>query len=414
MKRYLLYIFTVFFAVLGLVSCNAPEDRDEPTPPPGPPVTGKSSRTVLVYQIANRNGLQANSDQDFREMQTAATNGYIPQDGTLLVYRHLGSGYPYLTRVSAAGVDTLAIYQDGASSVESSRMLAVLADMEFFAPAENYGLVLWGHGTGWLQNGVEENTPMRSYGGDNGKWMNVTSLAATLRQSPVPLDYLYFDCCYMGGIEVAYELADVVPEIAFSVMEIAAEGTQYDRVVPYFFDTSEGAIGRAATATVDFYREWQEIGSRPEFSPSSFAGRYCTMSVIETANLEELAAATAAIYDRATPPTSEGRQQAYGRYPYAGLYYDFGRFVETLCFDNDGKPCFEDAASLYATFTNALAKVVTTAECMDYVFAGRTPILHYSGVSTYVDYGNTANATKYNYSQLRWAQNIAGHLKSVK
>ena len=253
------------FAVVLTCSCGN-EDSDEPVPyPPTPPV--ETGRTVLVYQVANRNGLSNNSVADINEMRHAAKAGDIGRDGRLVVYNHRNNTVPMLLEIKPDGVDTLKTYDTSVSSASSTRMQEVLADINRYAPARQYGLILWGHGSGWLQDGREDlATADRSFGGDNGQWMNVSTLARVLSQGPA-MSFLYFDCCYMASIEVAYELGTTVPLIAASAMEIAAEGMPYQHTVKHFFSDSESFLTDAASTTFDYYNEWRRTGSRPECSP---------------------------------------------------------------------------------------------------------------------------------------------------
>ena len=48
-----------------------------------------------------------------------------------------------------------------------------------------------------------------------------------VRAITIHLDYIIFDACLMGGIEVAYELRNVADKIGFSQAEILAHGFPY-------------------------------------------------------------------------------------------------------------------------------------------------------------------------------------------
>lgn len=380
---------------------------DEPSP--DKPLASVTERTVLIYQVANRNGLDGNCGADSAEMLKAAENGMIPENCRVIVFNRRTGRSQSLMELTEKGFEPIKTYTDDYSSVDGERMLEVFNDLEKYAPAKSYGLIFWGHGTGWLQDGKQKAPQRRSYGGDNREWMNITTLRTTLSLGP-RFDYLYFDCCFMAGVEVAYELADVSPYMAFSTMEIAAEGMPYDRTLGSFFRPMPEGLIDAASKTVDYYREWKQIGTRPEFSLSSFGGRYCTMSVVETAHLQTLASAVKTVYEK-TPSAnpSDMTPQRYGRGLYVSYYFDLGKYVSDLCVDSAGTERFEGATDALGAVNSALEKCVIYNGYMDYVFGGATPLLHCSGLSTYIMTSPGSSTTK-NYKDLSWYSDIASRL----
>ena len=157
-------------SIAALASCGG--DNDGPTP--GPAET--SRRAVLVYQVANNNlGSSQYDIMDIREMLTAARSGDIPSDCRLLVYNDgpVGRGTvsdPVLMEITAQGADTLLTYERSDLSVTTARMNRVFDDFERIAPADDRGLVLWSHGTGWLQDGIADTSDRRrSFGYEIGR-----------------------------------------------------------------------------------------------------------------------------------------------------------------------------------------------------------------------------------------------------
>ena len=115
--------------------------------------------------------------------------------------------------------------------------------------------MLWSHGDGWLQNGSDDKTlpgldqapedgaavldvpSVAGWGMENSRKMKVSTLARTLEQSQ-PIDFVYFDCCYMASVEVAYEMRRATPVIVGSVIELPAEGMPYHKTPQHLFRTS--------------------------------------------------------------------------------------------------------------------------------------------------------------------------------
>lgn len=392
-----------------MASCHDEPGKGSGVEPEPQPV----ARCVLVYQVANNNGLASKSIDDLNEMIQAAEAGIPGDEGKLLVYNHRNGKAPVLLQIKASGADTLKTYGTELTSVSAARMLEVFDDIRDFAPAHDYGLILWGHGSGWLQDGTSDiPAHKRSYGGDSGKWMNITTLADVIRDAGKPFSFLYFDCCYMASVEVAYELRDAVPVIAGSVTEIAGEGMPYHLTLDRFFTPDKADIEGAAKATFDYYDEWGKGITRPECYPKSFSQRYCTMSVFYTDGLDRLAEATSKIYGR-TPSASptDMTPQQYGRgSSYKDKYFDFGHYVADLCIDKAGNERYPGASGDLDAFRAALSECVAENLSMDYVFGSTIPIKEHCGLSTYIMKSPDDVQTK-NYGTLSWYEDVASALK---
>jgi hypothetical protein len=55
-----------------------------------------------------------------------------------------------------------------------------------------------------------------------------TDLKEFAEAIPMKMDYILFDACLMGGVEVAYELAEKCDKIGFSLTEVLADGFNYN------------------------------------------------------------------------------------------------------------------------------------------------------------------------------------------
>lgn len=371
-------LFILFIAPL-LVLCGCSGNGDDPDLP-----AADAPRAVLVYMVANNSLGSANYDSaDINEMLIAAKNGDFGQS-RLFVYHHARNAAPVLKEITAEGQRTLLTYDANSSSVSVARMKQVINDFCRLVPAQRRGLILWSHGSGWIENGIQESgnaISTLSFGDDGGRYMNVTSLRNAL--SDKLFDFIYFDCCYMAGVEVAYELRYCTDAIVGSVTELPSPGMPYDESLRYLLLPEADLVG-AASATFDFY------------NAKSGEARTCTISVINTAALDDLADATRAIY-MANNINSPGFSPQ--RFMTSACYlYDFGQYVDDLA---------ADLPQLKASFDKALADVV--------LFKASTPRLwdllainHHSGLSTFIP--NENQAEKYHYSNLQWASDVAAAL----
>ena len=283
-----------------------------------------------------QNNLSSNAATDLQEIRAAVLGGDLA-DSRLIIYHDSYSAAPALKEYDSQGnLITLADYDDETLSVSSERMLQVIADMKSIAPADRYGLILWGHGTGYVQDGIEDTvekpgteiSPL-SYGGETqpdrkNYWMNTTTLARTLEGEG--FDWIYFDCCFMAGVEVAYELRHTTGHIVASATELPSDGMPYDKTLRHLMP-AESRLDDAARATFDHY--------------NSITGIYrtCTVSVINTAAMDNLAHAMNTIYCASSARLPEGYipqafQTTDDHRMYGWSYYDLAHYAEALAGEN--------------------------------------------------------------------------------
>ena len=118
-------------------------------------------------------------------------------------------------------------------------------------PAEEYGLILWSHGTSWLPAG----RGLRSFGSDSGKEMNIVDLAKAL---PLHFKFILFDACLMGAVEVVYELRNTTDYIIASSTETIAEGFPYHLILPELVKQNPDWT-KVAQQYFDYYNNQQGV-----------------------------------------------------------------------------------------------------------------------------------------------------------
>jgi len=166
-------------------------------------------------------------------------------------------------------------------------------------PANDYGLVLWGHASGWIQQDsvAWARPPRKGYGidngnnklSDNGTWLNMNSLGRVLSLWGQPLSFVMADCCQFQCIESAYELRNVVDYIIGAPSEIPGEGAPYDTMVPQLFSTAN-----------DFYK-----GIVDAYNAQVISGYRVPLSVIRTSWMDRLARQTALTLKTFALPAAE-------------------------------------------------------------------------------------------------------------
>lgn len=228
--------------------------------------------------------------------------------------------YPKLWRLYRNGkneivADTIKTYPS-AHLADPATMKTVLQDIQRLFKSDHYGMVLSSHASGWLPSGYYEHPeyfephysagrkavpsvfvfPDGSFYHEERELLpgepltkSVTmhkpeSVATELElldfkdAIPMHLDYLLFDACLMGCIEVAYELKDVCDQIGFSQTEILADGFNYKNLVGLLLERPQPDI----RAVVDDY--FQQYADKADKSD-----RAATISLIDCTKLEPVA-----------------------------------------------------------------------------------------------------------------------------
>ncbi|MBQ9310378.1 MAG: hypothetical protein IJ222_05865 [Bacteroidales bacterium] len=194
--------------------------------------------------------------------------------------------------------------------------------LEFIAsrfPDHKYGVIVSSHGTGWLPAGVygtssykpiqfgkktassDAELPLYNYNQDpdaprvktfmaevhNSDGVNysmelsIQSMAAAIT---VPLDYLIFDACLMGGVEVAYEFRGKVEKVGFSPAEVLTTGFNFSDMGLLISDNpSPEAFCEAYFNMYD-----SQSGSR----------RSATISLVQTSRMDRLADVCRGLFEK--------------------------------------------------------------------------------------------------------------------
>jgi len=358
------FIVCVSLFVFLLSSC----DRIEPGLP------DHYKRVVLVYMSGNTNDWIGNDLlRNLSDMET----GYLPpttDKNVLLAYIHTRGETPKLIKFSkdknfTVVKDTLFEYGNTQSSTDPDVLRAVLEKAKEEFPADEYGLIMSSHGTGWLPDdyltrsfGTYSVDPyahlVRAYGADQiGGGMELKELKDAI---PYKLSFLMFDCCFMGGIEVAYELRNKTDYVIASPTEILIKGFPFDKIMrPLFEDTPN--LGKVCEEYYTFYNNYSYPAA--------------TIALMRSDKLNNLATVCNTIFEnnRAKIRTVDRStiQQYYRTGRPERYFWDLDNLIETIA-----------SSSEYTNFKAALAEVVpvkfTTNTFLD------LPIIRFSGVSTYI------------------------------
>lgn len=299
-----------FLAVVSLWGCSDWCSKDD----------GKENDDVLLLYSAGYNSLSNYLKMDIDDLK----QGYVPTknsgEDVLLVYTHVKSPSPipalvriYKNKHDAVVTDTLVVYEKGTVSASADQLGKVMNYVKDNFPAKTYGLIFSSHATGWLpagyytssdkyENGEESKARLfsnqaypspvpyvapeydpshpltKSIGQDlvSGHSYEI-ELADFAEAIPMHLDYILFDACLMGGVEVAYQLRNVCDKVGFSQAEVLAEGFDYKTLTRHLFLADSPMPHKVCE---DFYKYYES---------QSGLEQSATISCVDCGRLENLA-----------------------------------------------------------------------------------------------------------------------------
>jgi len=338
------FLLTCMGVMLLFVACHRHEDEEE----------NKIRQTVIVY-MSGENNLASFIESDLREMQDGSKA--MKNDERLVAFVD-GISNPYIIELKNGVRDTIKMYDEDFYACDPERFYEILKWIENKYPAEenNFGLVLWGHGSGWLVRSdsiasTDFARPKRAWGQDTGKnlsyslgtkWINITQMRRVFEKLP-KFRFIFTDCCCMMAAEVVYELRNSADYLFGSPSEIPGNGAPYHLIVSSLF----GQDLNSYKDIIDTYYQYYlaDYKSSTTSSDSYLVGNSLPFSIIDTKYMEDFAQATRNILME----PEEYRLDSIAFYYYDGLpaLYDMGSIMKRHLSNED-----------YAAWRAALDKAV--------------------------------------------------------
>ena len=374
-----------------------------------------AERTVLVY-LAGKNNLSESLQTNLEQMKAGSK---CIGNNTLLAFvrRDIQGEQPWLARVSngeltdSVSLDDMGISTSNMQACNPELMEQVLKYAYSHYPANEYGLVLGGHSTGWLIE--QEPGDTRAFGVDNGdgytyssrnrRWINVPTMASVLERVP-HLKFIFADCCNFMCLETMYELRNVTDYIIGSPAEIPAEGAPYEQIIPALYEKDT-----FCTSIIDIYHRSQN-GEVP-------------LSVVKTSAMDQLASATRYALDMVQEKIGNGYADTQGliHYGYSAssiqfhqeynLFYDAGDFFRSQLPESDYRQWKQ--ALDEAVVEKRFAKEWRTCMTWRYTYSDfEMTEEKYHGVSMYIpqdpstEYGKYFARNNEDIKQLKWYQSV--------
>lgn len=393
-----LYLFLTVCLTFLLSGCReSPSLIHRPDPQPK-----EVTQMTIVYAV-NHNNLS--SDLVANENQMLQAMGNIDADVyKLLVYKYTSNGpglYEVRNSNGKCEFTLLKQYDESTLSVSKERVSEVLEDALDYYPDVESNLFFWGHGLGWVNpnkySNNSVNSPMKSfsenstkedyisvtlpevygYGGEyvyeDGVRVRMDYLDLDQLAEAIPdhkFDMIWFDCCYMSGIEVAYQLRNKCETFVAYPTEIMAEGLPYNKIMPKIIGSSPDRVG-AARALYEYY-----VGKS---TPESVS-----VAVMDMSRIEDVAEAARNIFMSGKNRPSEGGLQNYSRLR-STPYYDFGQYLREYADANSDASSKETTEILKERLKSALDNFVvfSAASEKDFNYPVAKPIVkeNFSGLS---------------------------------
>lgn len=322
MKKYLMMIALA----ATLYSCHKDDDD---------PVDKRAQRTVLVYMAAENNLMRFASD-DLEEMMLGSLS--LKEDQNLIVYvdKANSSTTPYLARVVNGELRDTLYMKEGLAADPTILEQTLKSAMELY-PAKSYGLVLWGHASGWLISKSDSiSAASRAYGGSTGNgssfgsgkyWMNIPNMAKAIANAlgDQKLKFILGDCCSFGCVEVAYELRNLTEYVIGSPAEVPDMGAPFDLTVPDMFSESDLFYQQMIDHYYNYYLTvYDEQGSRyyNRFT-GDLKGYSVPLAAIKTDELDNLASATSTLLNTIKDKVSQGGSMDFDKVMFYAIYSNY-------------------------------------------------------------------------------------------
>lgn len=355
------------------------------------------SRTVLVY-MAGDNSLNQYVEKNIQQMML----GMKDFNGNFVVYADGFYDDPVLIQLTwehgKAVRQVLETYpEENSSSPET--LLRVIQQTRALFPADSYGLVLWSHGMGWLPvnysfsgswlRQLNRDIPQTKFWatddhpGNNsgGQGMALEELARVL---PRDFSFILFDACFMGGIEVVYQLREHAEYIIASPAEVIADGFPYREIVSLMCGGEE-EYRQICQKFRDYYQNIDE----------SEVYKSATVCLIKTSALSGLAEVTREILQGRKEEITGLAIGSVWRYPLiaatTNVFFDFGDYIRMMATDRQ-----------YEVFRNQLNQAVVYKAVTEKFNNIEFPSDKYSGLSAYIPLQRWENMQEY-YLGLDWS-----------
>lgn len=318
----------IITSLLTVLFAGCKHSKNEPEPEPIP-IPGTAEGVTIVYAI-NKSSLSGIFQRDTAEIK-AAMDSIDMSRQKLLLYLTTTDSTTCLLELQQSLIKKKKVltwrkvkeYDRQQTSTAPAVMKRVISDALAVYPDAEHSLIFWGHGTAWTpgfsdhetRNAPADVPAQHSYGGEYGKdnewqWTEITDIANAIPDGAFKT--IWFDCCYMSSIEVAYQLRNKTQMYVAYPTEVWDEGLNYNEVLPYIMRKNQDLVGGAA----EFYSYYNDKNDA------------VTVSVMDMNRIEAVAQATRALMQQY--PDEIGKVTGVSNYRRGGTYgyYDMMQLLK--------------------------------------------------------------------------------------
>ena len=399
------------------------------------------NRKVLLFYECGVNNLTSYLKNNMDGTEKGLPAGYVPRESgdVVLIYSRYSKGAFDYTPVEShlrriykkpngkIVSDTLKTFGTETIAASSSTMRQVLTYVKDEFPAKGYGLVFSSHGSGWLPAGyyyspsrfeddhkgevgtsrqgivvqsvghprlpvpegdLPDTDPFygmtRSIGQDYikgsyyGHEMSVSEFADAI---PYHLDYLLFDMCFTGGVEVAYGLKDKADYLGLSPAEVLGDGMfDYTKITSFLLDRTTPDLEGLLKDSFGMYDK------------QNGAYRSATINLVRTDGLDNLARVCSDLFREYSDTLSNAPTHLIQGYFRNDRHYFFD-LMDTF------RKCISNEEELRAV-NDAIDRCVVYREATPQ-FLATFDITEYSGFSIYLPCAGTPLLDSY-YKKEPW------------
>ncbi len=405
------------------------------------PVDYSHTEKVLLLYSAGFNSLRSYLLDDINDLMK---KGWVPEGpaskSILLVYTHTpksGGAYstqtsPYLIRLyrdqkDIVVCDTLVTYPAETISSSGAQLNKVLTKVKNTFPSKSYGMIFSSHATGYLPAGYYQNpssytftkSRLMSTGGRNpgiptpvpyiepeydpslpmvksigqdqvgtrGNYLSYEMEIMDFAEAiPMKLDYILFDACLMGGVEVAYELREKVGKIGFSQAEVLAEGLDYKSLTTHLLKNGEPD---PKTVCEDYFNQ---------YDIQSGVHRSATISLVNTEGMDRLASLCLPLFEKYRGQIiglDKNRIQDFGgskRY-----FFDLFDIIRSSGATDDELAAIQNALDDIMLYKNTTGQYYSATDSSVH----QIPAANFSGLTMYLPHCGSTELEKF-YKTLSW------------
>ena len=296
---------------------------------------------------------------------------YIDRGTTTPILRHL-----VLLESGQVAIKNTWYFEEqiSTSPVVFRKILSMMIDN---SSGREYELFYWSHGNGWLPglNPKERKHSLtKSIGMDNGYSMYIQDFAEALSKIKIPL-ITVLDACYMGSVEVVYELRNSTDYIITSAAETLGAGFPYHIMIPELVKGTKQAMTKSLDKYLDFcYTDFYQDGQISGMA-----------TLVDCSQMDSLAFSFRNIINSGVKTIEElDSIQSYDG-PYSHLYYDLGHYMSSVTVNSVKLKEFMEQLNRTIIYKVTTPSVYNSSCFPDNMFE----VKHYSGLSTYILGSNT-------------------------